>query len=630
MKWNLGRGLLAAMILFAPIVGCTPSSRGTFKTDGGGGGGGCPQGCTRCTQQGQCQDCTANQEFCAGGNVVLCNPDGTIGPISKMCDQAHGESCAGASCLSPCDVAASTHSYIGCDYWPTTLLNSELNPYFDFAVAVANPLTVGDVVQSAPATVTVTIGGKMVATKTVAPGAVETIILPWVTALSQPPTCDNTGMCTSPKPASVLAKAGAYHLVSTIPVTVYQFNPLQFAKPATKTCVDPPYKACSKAADCNPGDTCAFDINYGQQVCKNPATCHSFTNDASILLPSTALKNEYVAISRQTFGTAANTDGIPGYVAIVATDDNTNVMVQSTAFTEAGNGAAALSPGGTQSFLLNKGDVLELVSKRRGNACAGMSSDAQGTYCDLGPKYDLTGSHITGDKPIVVFGGHSCSFVPYNKWACDHLEEQITPLDTWGQKIAVTPTKPYTVAKEPNVWRVVSGSDNNMITFEPNSAHAPVTLGVGQYVEFASATAFVASGTGRIAVGQYMVGENYMAASMQEIGDPSLGLGVPVEQWRNSYDFLAPASYTENIVTIIGPAGAAYTLDEQPVNGTTTPIGNGMYAWMYLSLKPGAHHLTSGSAFGITVSGTANYTSYLFVGGQNLNDVPVGWRPPTQ
>ena len=58
----------------------------------------------------------------------------------------------------------------------------------------------------------------------------------------------------------------AYHLVSTLPVTVYQFSPLQFEKPQTAMCMD--------------------QLPMGN-------TCHSFTNDASILLPSTALKDPF-------------------------------------------------------------------------------------------------------------------------------------------------------------------------------------------------------------------------------------------------------------------------------------------------------------------------------------------------
>ena len=606
------------------VASCSPS-RNTGHT--GTGTDGCPAACSQCDAQGKCHDCSSpGANACSGDKVVVCNADGTRGADVKVCDTAAGYTCQGGDCQSACDIAASTRSYIGCDYWPTTTLTSELNPYFDFAVAVANPMTVGDAVQGASAQITVTIGNKMVAQKTVAPGAVETIILPWVQALSFQPTCDKTGNCTLIKESSAQVTAGAYHLTSSLPVTVYQFSPLQFEKPFTATCQDPPYKACTRVADCHAGDTCAFNAMYGQKVCQDTKTCHSYTNDASVLLPTAALKNEYIALSRQTRDTADAAGGgsetKPGFVTIVATDDQTQVMVTSSAYTEPSKSVPALSPGSSQSYMLNKGDVLQLVSKLASSPCANMSSDTNYDYCDLGPDYDLTGTHIVSDKPVAVFGGHSCAFIPYNKFACDHIEEQITPLETWGQKILVAQTKPATKG-EPNVWRVVSGSDGNMITFDPASVHAPLSLDSGGYVEFVAQGGFQVTATGRAAVGQYMVGENFFDNASIEVGDPSLGLGVPVEQFRSNYDFLSPSTYTENDLTLIAPMDATITLDDQPVNGTWIAIGASGYGYQYVSLQPGAHHVTGTSAFGITVSGLANYTSYLYVGGQNLNDVPL-------
>ncbi len=537
-----------------------------------------------------CHDCTPLTPACAGDVVVDCNPDGTYGATVKTCDVNNNEHCNGGNCLTPCDVAASSHNYIGCDYWPTTTVNAQLNPYFDFAVAVANPLSIGDVVTSAPAIVTVTLGTQQVAQATVNPGAVETIILPWVPEVAQ-----NMKMETS-----VDAPEGAYHLTSTLPVTVYQFNPLQFEKMQTPDCMDP------------------IPMNN---------TCHSYTNDASILLPTTALKNDYIVMARQTF--SLNQQGqvfsIPGFFAVVATQDGTQVNVTYSAYTEAGTNVAAQTPGSMASYMLDAGEVLEVVSKKASKPCVNTSSDGVATYCDLGPSYDLTGTHISADKPIAVFGGHSCTFVPYDKWACDHVEEQMFPLDTWGQKIVVAETQPQTQG-ELNVWRVLSGTDGNQIQFDPPSVHGAVTLDSGKFLEFAAGGGFMVTATGRVAVGQYMVGENATKATGVDVGDPALGLGVPVEQYRDNYDFLIPSTYTNSYVTVIAPAGTNLTLDQtQPVPPMLTAIGTSGYGYQRLDLSkfPGAHHLAGDHPFGITVSGVANFTSYLFVGGLNLNDVPL-------
>ena len=538
----------------------------------------CPPGCINCDRPtGRCHDCQAAQNSCQNGDVVSCNPNGTWGKMVKHCGDG---SCVNGACRTACDAAAESHSYIGCDYWPTTTLTSRLNPEFEFAVAIANPLVQEDGTPGGLAQVTITRGLKQIAQRTVAPGTVETIVLPWVQELAQLGGCVGL-QCYSLQEKSVRVEGGAYHLVSTLPVTVYQFSPLQFEQAETANCWDWP----------------------------KTGVCHSLTNDASILLPSTALGEEYLVMARQSMQLERP---VPGFAAIVATADNTKVTVTSSAYTASGPGVPELSPGSVANYSLMKGDVLELVSAYP-NICQTSG------FCDLGPKYDLTGTRINSDKPIQVIGGHACSYVPYNAQACDHLEEQISPLATWGKTVAVAQTRPQTL-KDVNLWRILSGSDQNQITFDPPTAHGPVKLNAGQYLEFAFQGAFQAQGTGRVAVGQYMVGQVFTGA---KVGDPSMGLGVPVEQYRSSYDFLSPATYTKNDLTVIAPLPAKLTLDGQAVPSSPFPIGDTGLGYRYIALLPGAHHITGSAPFGITVSGIAAYTSYLFVGGQALNKIAV-------
>ena len=148
----------------------------------------CPAGCVNCRMDATCADCTPNQNMCRGATVIACNMDGTFGGIVKTCDSDHNEKCQDGDCLTPCEVAASSHSYIGCDYWPTPVMNPQLNPEFDFAVAVALPLVVGDVVQGAPAEITVTLGDQIVPgydKKLVQPGDVLVLPLDWLPDVSQ-------------------------------------------------------------------------------------------------------------------------------------------------------------------------------------------------------------------------------------------------------------------------------------------------------------------------------------------------------------------------------------------------------------------------------------------------------------
>ena len=85
---------------------------------------------------------------------------------------------------------------------------------------------------------------------------------------------------------------GAYHLVSSRPVIVYQFNPLEYRNDA-----------------CN----CLFGP-------------YSFSNDASLLLPSTAATGSY----RVTAMRGQDTEELhaPGYISVTGLRDNTNVRVR--------------------------------------------------------------------------------------------------------------------------------------------------------------------------------------------------------------------------------------------------------------------------------------------------------------
>ena len=69
--------------------------------------------------------------------------------------------------------------------------------------------------------------------------------------------------------------------------------------------------------------------------------------------------------------------------------------------------------------------------------------------------------------------------MPFDKWACDHLEEQLFPTAAWGRRYVGSHSDAS--GKNPSVYRVVSAVDKNKITFT-NGVNADVTLDRGKYV----------------------------------------------------------------------------------------------------------------------------------------------------
>ena len=53
--------------------------------------------------------------------------------------------------------------------------------------------------------------------------------------------------------------------------------------------------------------------------------------------------------------------------------------------------------------------------------------------------YDWSGTKIVANKPVSVFSGHRCAYVPYQHGSCGYLIEQIPPTIYWGKVHYVAP-----------------------------------------------------------------------------------------------------------------------------------------------------------------------------------------------
>jgi IgGFc binding protein len=542
---------------------------------------------------GACVACVPQELFCEGDNVMQCSADGSGATVAETCSSL--ETCHLGGCADQCEIMAQGNSNVGCHFWPTPANNAYLDPVFDsdFAVVVHNA---NDQVVA----VQITKGAQLITDRNVQAGAVEVIKLDFDPLLKGSPEDFS----------SVLASPGGYHLSATLPVTVYQFNPLSFELP----------ESCDNSAE-------------------DP--CHSYSNDASLLLPDHALSNNYVVVSRPTSGVTKNTgpDGpfhfIPGFASIIGTEEETTVTVHFSSYTAAGVDLQSYRPGDTAQFVLGRADVLQILSDTPADCSGGtVTSDdcnSGGTgdvcrYCDMGPLYDLTGTVIESTAPVAVFAGHACAYVPYNNWACDHLEEQMIPSETWGTDYIVARTEPQSPdTAEPNVVRIISRENDNTIDFDPPGVHASVNLSANEYIEFSSTENFRVSGSKPIMVAQYLVGQNSYTHERDYWGDPAFALVVPFEQYRSEYSFLVPETITYNYVNVIGPVGESganihnIRLDGELVEFTDGIVGNYGIARVDLSSSVNSYHdITGDQPFGIMVYGFARFTSYFYPGGLNL------------
>ena len=571
-----------------------------------------------------CRGCVPGRRTCGDSNQVIeCDARGEDYFLVEACDVEIGESCSQATgrCEDLCQVAHLSRSYIGCEYWAVPTTNSQLTVGdeegafsipFTFAVVVANP-------QAVAARLVVERGGSVEVERDIEPGELEVIELDWIAGL--------TGEQADHQ-RSVRVTDGAYRIESSVPVTVYQFNPLE----------------------------------YRETIGGRDEYTHS--NDASLLLPVHTLTGNYLVMSRPTlFNVEEPIEGscggdqipcpepysssTPGFVAIVGAEPESvevEVVVSSYTAASADGSIPALAPGDSYSVTLGSGEVLQLVSDvpdrciesnpsdRRDDIMCAIDVDTgeevcglltvDFRYCDVGTDGDLTGTSVRASGRVAVVSGHDCAFVPHHRWACDHLEEALFPLEAWGKEMYVTPSKP--IRGEPNVFRILSGSDGNRLVFAP-SVHGDVTLNSGEYIEFKSSEGFKVQAEGAIMVAQFLVGQDYEGygrAGVNSIGDPAMALGIPLEQWRNSYTFLAPETFPENYINVIAGENQAILLDGELIGGWQPIEGTYMFSTR-INIEGGQHNIEGQLPFGVLVYGYAVYTSYIYPGGLDLTEINI-------
>lgn len=521
----------------------------------------CPADEPHCFQ-GTCgtQVCTPGVRVCKDERTThRCMGDGSGFVEETTCPNE--SLCSEGQCQDSCELGVKmVSSYFGCEYWTVYL-----DQYDEDALPIGFPgggsasETPHAVVISnpndTPATILFqTFGANMnvnVSDPVVPPRSSRAFTMPQV-------TMDSTG----------IFRTGIF-VRSTVPVTAHQFNPLN-----------------------------------NEQI---------FSNDASLLLPVSALGREYYVMNWPTqvlFGIPgtpmADIESQKSYVTIIAAEQGTtNLNVTSRATIEAGGGINEFPPGVTRGFQLQFGDVLNL------HANSGSLSGAN----------DLTGTHIVSDKPIVVFAGHQQAVISYDsdRESCcaDHLEQQLLPLETWGQSYIGAFSPGRTNTKDH--WRILAGEDGVTVnTVPPQPGANGVTLNAGEFVTFFSDENFEVNATGKISVGQFLAGQGQ---TNESIGDPAFVLAIPVERFRDDYLVLTPEGYSKDYITVIRPAGVEITLDDSPLSDTAfSPVAGGTWEVGSFEVQPGVHFLESANEepFGVLAYGLDSAVSYGYPGGLNV------------
>lgn len=357
---------------------------------------------------------------------------------------------------------------------------------------------------------------------------------------------------------SQLYAGGAYRITSDLPVISYQFAPIDGAA--------------------------------------------SYLSDASLLLPVSALDRYYI-VSAWPYGKDQGGAARPAHIQIAAAEPTT-VTVTSPIASVAGSGAPALQPNVPQTYTLDEGDYVQLTVQTLNES--------------------FTGAYIEADKPVAVFSSNDCANVPNlpEKCCCDHLEEQLFGLQTWG--------KTYVGAQMPrrqtegSFWQILAQQDGTTVTFTPAAGVTglppSVTLNARQMVEYevkggAAPGDFLVEADKPILVNQYTVGSFHVQVN-SSVGDPDMVQAVPTEQFLAAYTILVPGTWVNDYLVVTRKAGTTVLLDGVPPNATWNPVP-GDWETGVITVPDGVHSLESNTPFGVHVSGYDQYDSYSYPGGLN-------------
>jgi len=556
-------------------------------------------------EEGKCVDqiCTPKTRVCIeedNSKVFECSYTGTEVTDTVLEDCGAGGYCELGKCLSYCDKAAKEHSYQGCEYFTANLNNT--------GTVRSDPiwaLTVSNLDSEKAVTVDIT---NFTATGEVDAGncyfCVDQFCLSKTSSKGLVIDPGKLGIIQFPHDKMILGtgiKWDSYHVKTNLPVTVYQFSPFDNS-------YDNPFEATGKS------------VNYNFL---NPDMGKSYSNDASLLMPSASVYTDYIASVHK-----GNDEVSTTYFTIIGvSDEDTTISIKPTVAITAASGVPAIAAGSTGTVTIKKGQVVQVEA------------------ADL----DVTGTRIFCDKneatchPFAVFSGTDCANIPIGYGWCDHIEQQMFPVQTWGKKYLLVKTQAR--KDEWDYIRIIASENGTKLTFKPATPEKIVVpsgwttftvndvkteINEGEYSEFYFKGTLEVEADKPVMVVQFVTAADMLSAECQTgdydyhaancPGDPAMMLIPPYEQFRKDYKFLTPGSYKSNFATVVMTTGEAPEINGSAVTGIKEITGTTFsYAIVDLGTEFKTHTLLcETNPCGLFVYGWEQDVSYAYPGGLNL------------
>jgi gliding motility-associated-like protein len=341
----------------------------------------------------------------------------------------------------------------------------------------------------------------------------------------------------------------------------------------------------------------------------------SAVSGASVCLPTNVLGNEYYSMS---YTQVSNSTNANSYIDIIAVEDNTSVEITPSGPTT--NGWAA---GSTNTVLLNKGQIYQLLGTHNNTASGGLY---YGT--------DLTGTKIrsvaTGSsscKRIAVFSGAgkmkigaNCS----NNNSSDNLYQQLYPAASWGKNYLTVPS----YSRPLNYYRIIK-KDPATNVYVNGTLVNPASFTNSRYYDFSGNTPNKITADQPISVAQFFT----TAGCDGNVNpyDPDMIVLNPLEQNISKVTLVSSnlvATPPQHHIHVIIPNGgtgiSSFRLDNNTIPASSWVVHpqNPAYSYAYLAnVTQGFHTIKSDSGFNALAYGYANAESYGYSAGANVKDL---------
>ncbi|MCU0329770.1 MAG: IgGFc-binding protein [Candidatus Kapabacteria bacterium] len=341
------------------------------------------------------------------------------------------------------------------------------------------------------------------------------------------------------------------------------------------------------------------------------------STDAWLVLPVDALGTTHRVVTYAS-DVIANAFGFstlyPSQFVLVATRDSTIVRLDFPV------NRTSVQTGSSRSIRLDSGDVYmtqAFVSTSRRND-------------------DLTGTLIQSNFPIAVLGAHERAQVPvFNTNASrDLLVEQLPAVDRWGQNFLV-PMLPFAAGVVPPsdndraLVRVVAHFNQTVISIDGQPV---TTLSAGSAYTARLERGVVITSSQPVLVAIIDRSASRGVFPSGAIGDPSLMVVPPLEQYLNAYTCISiepsdnSLTFDEHFFVVSGTRAALTSLrvDNQPVTDIF-PFADPSFSYAVVRVPAGTHTLRSTEPFGVLAIGYGSAESYGYTGGMAFNRL----RTPT-